>query len=368
MRIRFLFTVALATAVLATPVVAQSTFHWHAGDDIHVRVRVAERWAQQWERTAERLALQASRTAERVARQLELSLDRTARRAEQRAEHWADHIESRIHRGIAAHVWSLVDAHIDASAWAFSTEQSFDSDPCSNLGRRGRDDYYTHCEVREERLPAGPLNVNAAPNGGIQIQAWDRNEIHIRAIVQAHAEDLNQARQLASGVQVQAGSGRVTAVGPQPGRREWWSVSYRINVPRQNDLDLNSINGGISIAGVTGTIRFDTTNGGVTLTDLGGSVRGSTNNGGLKVALAGNRWEGEGIDVDTSNGGVTLSIPENYNAQLETRTINGGFRFNYPMTLVGDLTPRHGISTTLGSGGPMVRVRTNNGGLNIERR
>ena len=368
MKLRFLFTVAIVTAALAAPLAAQS-FHWHAGDDFRVRVRVAERLAAQAERTAERVARQVERSAERVARQVEQALDRAERRVVRRAEHLADDIHDSIHRSVNARVRSIIDAHIDASAWAFSQERgSFDSDPCSNMGRRDRDDYYTHCEVREERLPAGPLSVNAAPNGGIQVEAWDRNEILVRAIVQAHAQALDGARQIAAGVQVQAGGGRVTATGPQPGRREWWSVSYRINVPRQTDLDLNSINGGISITGVTGTVKFDTTNGGVTLTDMGGSVRGSTSNGGLRVNLAGDRWQGEGIDVETSNGGVTLAIPDNYNAQLETRTVNGGFQFSYPLTLVGDLTPRHGISTTLGSGGPLVRVRTNNGGLKIQRR
>jgi DUF4097 and DUF4098 domain-containing protein YvlB len=86
------------------------------------------------------------------------------------------------------------------------------------------------------------------------------------------------------------------------------------------------------------------------------------------VALGGSQWDGEGLDVETSNGGVTLAIPEQYNAQLETRTVNGGFRFDYPLTLTGELTPRRGISTTLGAGGAPVRVRTTNGGLRIERR
>ena len=71
------------------------------------------------------------------------------------------------------------------------------------------------------------------------------------------------ARELAGQVQVQAGGGRVYATGPDNGRREWWSVSYRINVPRKNDLDLRASNGGITIVGVTGNMRFDTTNGGV---------------------------------------------------------------------------------------------------------
>ena len=103
-----------------------------------------------------------------------------------------------------------------------------------------------------------------------------------------------------------------------------------------------------------------------------GSVRirinGETRNGGLNVLLSGNKWDGEGLDVETSNGGVTLGIPDGYNAELETRTVNGGLRIDFPITVQGELTSRRGISTTLGSGGPLVRVRTTNGGVKIGRR
>jgi hypothetical protein len=41
---------------------------------------------------------------------------------------------------------------------------------------------------------------------------------------------------------------RVHATGLDSRRgREWWSVSYRINVPRRNDLDLCASNGGVTI-------------------------------------------------------------------------------------------------------------------------
>jgi hypothetical protein len=240
-------------------------------------------------------------------------------------------------------------------------------DPCLDQG--GDRDRYRHCEVREESMAAGPLTVDAGSNGGIRVIAWDQSSIRVQAIVQARADDESRARELAAGVQVLVGSGRVSATGPErSGRDEWWSVSYRINVPRQNDLDLRANNGGITIQGVTGTITFDTNNGGVRLSDLGGSVRGETHNGGLNIALSGQQWSGDGIDVETTNGGVTLAIPEGYNAQLETRTVNGGFRSEYPLTVQGELSPRRGISTTLGAGGAPVRVRTTNGGVRISRR
>jgi hypothetical protein len=246
--------------------------------------------------------------------------------------------------------------------------QSFQDDPCR--GRYDRDnDYEQHCEVREESMAAGPLIVDAGNNGGVRVEGWDQNSIRVQAVINTHARDEARAREIAAAIQLAVGGGRVSATGPASlGRREGWSVSYRINVPRRNDLDLRANNGGITIAGVSGNIRFDTNNGGVRLSDIGGNVRGETHNGGLTVTLSGDRWEGEGIDVETTNGGVTLEIPEGYNAQLETRTVNGGFRVDFPMTIQGELSMHRGITTTLGSGGPPVRVRTTNGGLKINRR
>ena len=41
----------------------------------------------------------------------------------------------------------------------------FDDDPCRDQGRD--DDYYRHCEVREESIAAGgSLKVKLAPGGG----------------------------------------------------------------------------------------------------------------------------------------------------------------------------------------------------------
>jgi DUF4097 and DUF4098 domain-containing protein YvlB len=242
-----------------------------------------------------------------------------------------------------------------------------DDDPCRDRGRD--DDRYTHCEVREESMAAAPLTVDAGTNGGIRVVAWDQSSIRVQAVVQASAREEARARELASSVQLMVGGGRVSANGPErTDRRESWSVSYRINVPRRNDLDLRANNGGITIEGVTGTITFDTRNGGIRLTDLNGMVRGETRNGGLNIVLSGRQWDGDGLDVETTNGGVTLAIPDGYNAQLETRTVNGGFRSDVPLTVEGELSFRRGISTTLGSGGAPVRVRTTNGGVKITRR
>ncbi len=373
MTLRLLFTMAILAGLAAAP--DAQTFRWEPNrsfDTIGERVERAIDLAQ---RNIER----RWRTIERQWELRSRAVERAARHAERRVERHAATIERQVHASVQRQINNENRAYRHYSnrvafpAPRFGRHENADlqvgtdADPCRNRNDRD-DDYYQHCEVRDSNLPAGPLNVDAGQNGGVSVEAWDRNEIRVRAIVRGSARSDSRAKEIANQVQVQAGGGRVYATGPDLDRREWWSVSYRVNVPRKNDLVLSATNGGITIIGVNGNLRFDTTNGGVKLQDVGGRVNGDTRNGGLTVLLSGSRWDGEGLDVETSNGGVTLSIPDGYNAELETRTVNGGLRVDFPITVQGELTSRRGISTRLGSGGPMVRVRTTNGGVKINRR
>jgi hypothetical protein len=232
--------------------------------------------------------------------------------------------------------------------------------------RDGDRDYARHCEVREILLPAsGRLAIDATPNGGIQVTAGGGSEMRILAVVRANAREEAEARRMAEAVRILT-DGTIRAEGPRPERRAWWSVSFRAAVPERTDVDLHSQNGGITLEGLRGRSRFETTNGGVTLVDLGGTVEGETTNGGVTVRLSGDRWEGEGLDVRTTNGGVTLHVPTGYNARLETATVNGAMDLRFPVQVQGRIGKR--VSTELGSGGPTVRATTTNGGVVVRRR
>lgn len=117
---------------------------------------------------------------------------------------------------------------------------------------------------------------------------------------------------------------------------------------------------------MAGAIEFAAQNGGIHLAGVGGDVRGRTQNGGLSVELTGARWEGRGLDAQTTNGGVTLIVPEGYDAELETGTTNGGFDIDFPVTVQGRIG--RSIRTTLGDGGAVVRAITTNGGVRVRRR
>ncbi|HET7221217.1 MAG TPA: DUF4097 family beta strand repeat-containing protein [Vicinamibacterales bacterium] len=224
------------------------------------------------------------------------------------------------------------------------------------------------CEVREFTVTAaGTMTVDAEPNGGISVEGGARNDVLVRAKVVAQAESQERARQIASAVTVSATSDKVTADGPSGlGRRESWSVSYRLSVPTISALSLRTTNGGITIKDVDGEIEFKTVNGGVKLTNLAGDVKGRTSNGGIDVDLDGPGWKGEGLNVETSNGGVHLRIPEQYSAHLETGTVNGGLNIDFPLTVQGRVDRE--INANLGAGGAPIRVRTNNGGVKVSRK
>lgn len=223
-----------------------------------------------------------------------------------------------------------------------------------------------HCEVKEQTLaPSGTLKVDASPNGGISVKAWERNEILLRYRIQTHAATQEEAKLLASQIRVATAGGQIRAEGPETTGRANWDVSYEIFAPVQSDLSLSTHNGGISINGIRGRINFEAENGGVSLKRLGGNVSGRTVNGGLSVELSGSRWEGEGLNVRTTNGGLSISIPDNYSARLEAGTINGGFKASPSIADVTRETKR--VALDLGSGGSSLKIHTTNGGVSIKR-
>ena len=99
---------------------------------------------------------------------------------------------------------------------------------------------------------------------------------------------------------------------------------------------------------------------------MSGDVNAETTNGGITVDLEGRRWEGAGLSAVTTNGGVRLTVPDGFNADLEAATTNGGMEFEFPVTIQGRLNKR--ITTKLGEGGPPIRVETTNGGVTVRRR
>jgi len=225
-----------------------------------------------------------------------------------------------------------------------------------------------YCMVRELgwRAAGRPISVEPGENGGVRVMGWDRDSVHVVAGIQAWARSESAAQELAEGVEIET-TPTLGADGPDTYRRDGWSAMFMVWVPRRSDLDLTTHNGPASVEGVVGRMEIETENGPLSLRNVGGDVRGRAQDGPLDIELQGDRWEGTGLDAETQNGPVHLTIPSGYSARLETGTVNGPMSIDFPVVMQGRINFRR-ISTDLGQGGPPIRARTTNGPLIIRRR
>ena len=223
------------------------------------------------------------------------------------------------------------------------------------------------CEVRHlsmKRVPA--IQVDPGQNGGVSVEGWDRDTIGLTARVQANGESQGEADDLGKRITVSVSGSNIEVDGPAVHRHGGWSVEIVLYVPRKTDLSIHTENGPISVDDVSGKMDLSTQNGPLSLQGVAGDVRARAQNGPVDVELRGTSWDGAGLDAETVNGPVDLSIPRTYSANLETGTVNGPWDLRMPLTvtLMGR-APRH-ITTKLGSGGPTVRVVTTNGPVTVE--
>jgi len=225
------------------------------------------------------------------------------------------------------------------------------------------------CEIREATLEGRDDLSVITVNGSIRVEAWDGDEIRVLARIQVKGDD---AEETMGKVEILTDDGDIHATGPK--KKGWsrisgdraWRVSYRIQVPAGIELDVKTTNGAIAIHGVDGDIEFKTTNGGVKVIDAGGNVEGSTTNGGVYVGLDPGNWDGEMVDLETTNGGIEVELPDEIDARIEARTTNGGVRVAHPVTI--EKSSRTRLNGTIGDGGKvLLRAKTTNGGVSFTR-
>jgi DUF4097 and DUF4098 domain-containing protein YvlB len=265
----------------------------------------------------------------------------------------------------------LIAALVAFTGVAVLAQKEKDKDKDRSLTCR-EDSWYNdrlvgNCEIREQTLAlsGGAIAVDGKQNGGVSVKGWDQNQVLVRARVQTGAPTAGEAQELSRQIRIETSGAKIFASGPE-GRKDYnWNVSYEVFVPRRADLSLETHNGGIAIADVNGRIDFTALNGGVVLKRVGGAVHGSTTNGGLVIELTGDRWDGDSLDVSTTNGGIIMSVPENYSANLQTGTVNGSVSVDFPVTVQGRINKQ--IALNLGSGGAMVKAMTTNGGVHLKR-
>ncbi|MBF9222416.1 DUF4097 family beta strand repeat-containing protein [Hymenobacter ruricola] len=261
--------------------------------------------------------------------------------------------------------FALTLAALSATAQTAAEPQFKTSCDEGNWGRNDGDNK-RFCETRDLTLnaPAGqPLSIEGGANGGITVHGWAGSNVRVRARVTSWATTEAEAQSRVKAVSIASANNTLRATSTD--KSDHYSVSYEVFVPRQTALVLNTTNGGISLDNLLADVKFHATNGGVSLSNMGGQVTGQTVNGGLTINLSGKQWDGKGLDVETTNGGIRWRVPQDYSTQLFTSTNMGNIRANIPVTKTGFL--RRELAANLGKGGAPVKAVTTNGGVSVEQ-
>ena len=225
-------------------------------------------------------------------------------------------------------------------------------------------------------------------NGRIRIvgQSNDTGPAVVVATKKAGARTLEAAQEALDAIEVfveHRGEGeRVLGWRWREGKHRGWrgQVAFDVQIKPNVDLNIESHNGRLHVAGIVGDVRAVTHNGRINLSAAGGTMFAETHNGRIEVAVDGeqvtltthngriaadlSRCRSVTGTITTHNGRIELTLSPEASVQLRCKTDNGRIRSNIPMTATE--IGRRSLDGTVGAGEGKLTVTTHNGGINLK--
>ena len=264
--------------------------------------------------------------------------------------------------------------------------------------------YSAHEDKRFQVTGTPDLSL-ATFDGSVEVRSWDRSEVLVE--IEKRASDQSQAEAIRVSAE-QSGNTITLEVrkpdGPQASLGFRVSPSARIvaSVPAHCNLVVRSEDGSIRIERVQGKIDLRSGDGSLTGIDLSGTIRAHTGDGSMRFdnmsgaldldsgdggARVSGRLQavklktGDGSvevravdgsvmtddwEVRTGDGGVRLELPASFGAVLDAETGDGTVRvrgFGEPTSTGREGASRGEMKRQLGSGGKLLRLRSNSGSI-----
>ena len=222
-------------------------------------------------------------------------------------------------------------------------------------------------------------------NGSVDVAGWERDEADITAT--KYASTQNAVESIKIDVVASGDSVRVRSIRPS----ERWGnmgVRYTIRVPRNTTLErVQTSNGSIDVSNVAAPARLTTSNGAVRADNVQGGLEASTSNGSIRAVATGmdsgrslrlstsngsveltvDKLGVGGAVVHTSNGSITVNLPESASVDVEASTSNARITNEFETSFRGQASKRR-LEGAIGSGGPKLDLSTSNGGIRLRKR
>ena len=210
----------------------------------------------------------------------------------------------------------------------------------------------------------GQLRISNT-NGIVEIEGVTGSTVDVRAERIAHASTDAAARDLLSHIVIKedAAPARLSLESEQTSSLMGvaYEVHYHVRAPKDAVVRATTTNGLVLLTGLAGKTTASTTNGGIRAEALAGGFTAASTNGRVDLEIAA---LGGDVDVRTTNGSVSLTLPVNAAADLNASVTNGAIIVaGLPFDAL-DQSRRH-FSARINGGGTPVTVRTTNGAIRI---
>ncbi|HET6593007.1 MAG TPA: DUF4097 family beta strand repeat-containing protein [Xanthomonadales bacterium] len=209
-------------------------------------------------------------------------------------------------------------------------------------------------------------------NGDVTVKGGDGSQVEIVALKKAGKQEYLDGIEIRIDHSVDAI--RIETRHPDKGISSWFdwgsdssgSVTYTLSVPASANLDaVETVNGDLSIAGVTGVVKASTVNGDVKAKDLSADARVETVNGEVDITFA-SFTGNQKADCESVNGRLVVNLPADASASVNAETINGGidgsdFGLKTNKGFVGQ-----DMSGAIGEGSGRLSLSTVNGSIKVK--
>ena len=208
-------------------------------------------------------------------------------------------------------------------------------------------------------------------NGTIRASATSGDEVEVVAERTGRLDDPDDVR-----IEVVEHDGGVTvcAVYPRGGneclpgdrgristRNNDVQVEFMVRVPDGVRFTARTVNGSVRADDLGADVLAQTVNGSINISTRG-RAEANTVNGAIEAEMGRADWSSD-VSFETVNGSITLTLPENVNADVRARTVNGRIRTDLPLT--NSEVSRRRLEGTLGDGGPELELETVNGSISL---
>lgn len=205
-----------------------------------------------------------------------------------------------------------------------------DDDECTDTGLRS--DRRNRNWSRNFRPPS--LNVTIRVPAGVRLAVHSGNGD--LSVTGAHAELI-----------ARSGNGRVRVTGTA------------------GEVDAASGNGEVTVDNVRGPVSANSGNGDVRVSTVQGPVSARSGNGDLLVRMTELKIADD-MEFTTGNGRIEVTVPAEFNADIDASTGNGGIRTDFPIQVSGRISKTR-LRGTIGQGGRRLRLITGNGEIEIRK-